>query len=95
MAGQAHEIRAARFVVHGRVQGVFFRAATRQQARLLGLAGWVRNLEDGSVEGMAQGPAGALAQMRKWLERGPELARVLKLEWNEVTEQDCSGFEIR
>ena len=81
--------------MHGRVQGVFFRAATRQRAQQLGVTGWVRNLRDGNVEGMARGSAAALADLKGWLERGPEMARVLKLEWNEAADQEFNEFEIR
>lgn len=58
------------------VQGVGFRYAARREARRLGLRGWVRNLEDGSVELRAEGERGALAEFRAWLDEGPEGARV-------------------
>lgn len=67
---------AARFLVAGRVQGVGFRAATRAQASALGLSGQARNLPDGRVEVLAAGPAAALADLERWLHRGPLLARV-------------------
>ncbi|MBX3727449.1 MAG: acylphosphatase [Xanthomonadales bacterium] len=67
---------AARFLVAGRVQGVGFRAATRAQAGALGLSGQARNLPDGRVEVLAVGPAAALADLERWLHRGPPLARV-------------------
>ena len=65
-----------RFVVSGRVQGVFFRASTREQAMRLGLTGHVRNLEDGSVEVVACGEPSALAALERWLQHGPPSARV-------------------
>jgi len=65
-----------RLRVEGRVQGVGFRAWTAWTARELGLAGWVRNLPDGSVELEAEGPLGRLARMRDAVQRGPELASV-------------------
>lgn len=71
-----------RFVVRGRVQGVFFRQSTADQARRLGISGWVCNRSDGCVEGVARGPAEALEQLRAWLQRGPPAARVEGLEWS-------------
>lgn len=81
--------------VSGRVQGVFFRAATREQARLLGLTGWVRNLPDGRVEVQAFGEEELLKSLRQWLKRGPDLALVLKLECETLPYQECDGFSIR
>lgn len=71
---------AARFLVAGRVQDVGFRAATRTQGRALGLSGIARNLADGRVEVLAAGPAAALADLERWLGRGPPLARVDSVE---------------
>nr|WP_206208045.1 acylphosphatase [Ahniella affigens] len=69
-------MRARAFLVHGRVQGVSFRAATRLQALRLGLRGYARNRPDGTVEVLAIGPETGLAQLESWLWRGPVLARV-------------------
>ncbi|MBL8034304.1 MAG: acylphosphatase [Leptospiraceae bacterium] len=65
-----------RYVVSGRVQGVGFRQFTAEQARRIGVAGWVRNLADGSVEAEAEGDEDILAQFEAVLRRGPALARV-------------------
>ncbi len=70
----------ARFVVGGRVQGVFFRASAREEALRLGLTGHARNLPDGTVEVVACGDDAALAQLERWLGRGPPLARVSGVE---------------
>lgn len=81
--------------INGQVQGVFFRASTRQQAMALGLTGWVRNLADGRVEAVACGKSAQLDLFEQWLKRGPELAKVDSVE---VTAEDYtpySGFEIR
>lgn len=84
-----------RCVVSGRVQGVFFRAETREEAERLGATGWVRNLPGGQVEVLACGSASQLAALRHWLRRGPPLARVSGLECESQPEQACVGFEIR
>ena len=70
----------ARFVVSGRVQGVFFRASAREEAVRLGLTGHARNLADGTVEVVACGEDAALAQLESWLAHGPPLARVGRVE---------------
>jgi acylphosphatase len=67
---------AARFIVTGKVQGVRFRAATRDEALRLGLAGHARNLADGGVEVLAVGEGEAIAALQRWLHCGPPLARV-------------------
>jgi acylphosphatase len=65
-----------RFLVLGRVQGVYFRHSARLEARRLSLRGSARNLPDGSVEVLAQGGAAAVEELRVWLQRGPAQARV-------------------
>ncbi len=70
----------AKFIVTGRVQGVFFRASTRAQAQSLGLAGHARNLADGSVEVLASGESAALDALEQWLQHGPPQARVERVE---------------
>ena len=62
--------------VEGRVQGVGYREACVQQARALGVAGWIRNRRDGSVEVLAAGPQRAVDRLQAWLNEGPALARV-------------------
>lgn len=69
-----------RCVVRGRVQGVFFRAATRDEARRLGVTGWARNLSDGTVEVLACGSDEAVQALVRWLWRGPPLAEVAGVE---------------
>jgi acylphosphatase len=65
-----------RFVVLGKVQGVYFRHSTRLEAERLGVRGVARNLPDGSVEVIAQGAAEAVENLHRWLQRGPKNARV-------------------
>lgn len=67
---------AARFSISGKVQGVWFRAATREQALALGLRGHARNLADGSVEVLAAGEPGSIDVLAQWLQHGPPNARV-------------------
>jgi acylphosphatase len=67
---------AARFFVSGKVQGVWFRASTREQALALGLRGHAKNLDDGRVEVLAMGDAAAIEELARWLQHGPPMARV-------------------
>jgi acylphosphatase len=83
-----------RFNVTGRVQGVYFRQATRQRALELGVRGWVRNCDDGSVEGMAAGETAALKSLQRWLHQGPPAARVDRVAWSAADAQEFDGFEI-
>ena len=82
--------------VTGRVQGVYFRAFTRNQARLLGLSGWVRNEYDGSVSLEAEGPRETLERLLIAVRRGPSGARVdhVSADWSEAT-GDYDGFAVR
>lgn len=85
-----------RFIVNGRVQGVYFRQSAADTARPLGLRGWVRNLADGRVEGMACGPSAALETFKAWLRHGPPAARVEGLQWIVSDARiDGEGFEVR
>lgn len=67
-------------LVRGKVQGVFFRAATRQQADKLGVTGYARNLPDGSVEVLLHGAADAVGHMKAWLWEGPPAAHVAEVD---------------
>jgi acylphosphatase len=81
--------------ISGRVQGVFFRANTRKQARSLGLTGWVRNLPDGDVEALFEGEKAAAERMLEWCRTGTPPARVDHLEILEETATgEWSDFEI-
>ena len=81
--------------VSGRVQGVWFRAWTRETAQKLGLVGWVRNLPDGRVEVLARGPRDALARFEELLVAGPPTARVEHLACERGNEPwSGSDFEI-
>ena len=82
----------ARFIVTGRVQGVFFRASARDCALQLGIAGHAKNLADGSVEVVAAGSDEALAALHAWLHRGPPAARVERVLREELPQQNLRGF---
>jgi acylphosphatase len=84
------------FVVEGRVQGVAFRAHTREAASGLGLAGFVRNRADGAVEGEAQGAAAAVEAFVAWLHRGSPWSRVDAVEVRELPAVEAeAGFAVR
>lgn len=89
------ERRATRAVVRGRVQGVWFRDTTRQRARELGVAGWVRNLEDGTVQVHAEGSAGAVDALVSFLWHGPPHARVHDVELEPAEFEGHEWFAIR
>ena len=76
-----------RAIVRGRVQGVTFRAATEKEALRLGLAGYARNLPDGTVEVVARGPEEAIRELVAYLHRGPAPARVdgVEIDWADST----------
>ena len=78
--------------VSGRVQGVFFRASTAQQAQRLGLSGYAHNLPDGRVEVLACGSADQVAQLCDWLWQGPPAASVSQVDCHEVAELAPTGF---
>ncbi len=83
------------FVVTGRVHGVFFRASCKNFADQNLITGWVRNLADGRVEGVATGKVSCIELMRDWLSRGPKLAKVIQLEIQEQPVLHFNNFEIR
>ncbi|MEA1888261.1 MAG: acylphosphatase [Pseudomonadota bacterium] len=86
-----------RFTVSGRVQGVFFRASTRDKAQQLGLSGWVRNLHTGHVELVAYGAQKSLEELKQWLWQGPKFAKVKGVESEFLSDIaiDVQGFEVR
>jgi acylphosphatase len=87
-------VSAARFLVSGKVQGVFFRASTREQAQRLGLDGHARNLHDGRVEVVATGTDAAISGLAEWLHAGPPQAWVERVE-REAFQGDVEpGFRV-
>ena len=85
---------AKHFIVSGRVQGVFFRAATKQKADTLHLTGWVRNLASGEVEVLAVGEEAALTQLEAWLHRGPSAAQVTQVAVKTAAEEAHDAFVV-
>jgi len=76
--------------VTGRVQGVFFRAHTKEMAHTFGLSGWVRNLPDGRVETVYEGKREVVDAMTAWLHTGPAMASVYSID---IHEEPCTGAE--
>ena len=76
-----------RLRIFGRVQGVFFREAMRRRAEQLKVTGWVRNCADGTVEAIAQGDAFSVGRLIEWAQRGPDAAKVDKVEIESVEEE--------
>ena len=83
-------------LIKGRVQGVFFRGETCEEARKLGLSGWVRNRWDGSVEAVFEGDKVAVQEMIGWCYKGPSLAivRDVEVKWEEY-KGEFTSFSIR
>ncbi len=94
MSDEAPTVRQ-RVLVGGRVQGVWFRDSCRSEAHRLGVAGWVRNLPDGRVEGAFEGAPSAVAALVAWCSSGPPHAVVTTVEVVEEAPQGDTGFEIR
>lgn len=84
-----------RVVIHGRVQGVFFRDTTRRHAATRGVAGWIRNLPDGTVEAVFEGDREAVEAMVAFCREGPRGAHVERVEVSEQAPQGLDGFEVR
>ncbi len=86
---------AVHMVVHGRVQGVFYRANTQAEARHLGVKGWVRNCPDGTVEVHAEGDESRVQQLVDWCRKGPPHAHVTHLEVQPAEPKGLHTFEVR
>ena len=82
------------FTVHGRVQGVWFRDSTRREAERLGLAGHAINLPDGTVEVLACGASNALDELADWLQSGPPMASVTRVDVRDSDAGESDGFRI-
>jgi acylphosphatase len=93
---QTNDHERAHVRISGQVQGVFFRDSTREKAQELNLKGWVKNLPDGSVEALFEGPSEKVREMLGWCEEGPRHASVENVDTDfEDAGGDLSGFEVR
>ncbi|MEE4155306.1 MAG: acylphosphatase [Erythrobacter sp.] len=88
-------MKAISVILHGRVQGVFYRDWTVERARAFGLAGWVRNLPEGTVEAHLEGDAQAIRAMIAAMQEGPPRALVNAIEQSDAEVQNFSSFERR
>ena len=82
-------------IAHGKVQGVWYRAGTREQALQLGLSGWAKNCPDGTVEIHAEGEKEILELFINWCRKGPPAAQVSSLDIEWVESQAMTAFDIR
>lgn len=85
----------AHVIVRGIVQGVYYRSTTEREARALGLAGWVRNMYDGSVEAIFEGPRTTVERMIEWCRSGPSRAVVEDVEIEWLPAEGERGFRVR
>ena len=95
MTGTSSPLRRRRVIIHGRVQGVWYRGWSAETARGLGLRGWVRNRADGTVEMLVSGEAEAVERMIARSREGPPAARVERVEVEDSAEAPPTGFESR
>lgn len=91
----AEEVIARRLVIHGRVQGVFFRDTMRRVANEAGVSGWAENSNEGTVVAHLEGPGEGVEWVEEFAHRGPERARVERVEVEEAAVQGLTGFEVR
>jgi acylphosphatase len=84
-----------RVLISGRVQGVWFRESCKQEATARGVTGWVRNLSDGRVEAVLEGPEAAVARVVQWCGHGPAHARVDRVEVEVGVPVGEQGFRVR
>lgn len=84
-----------RVLVSGRVQGVFFRGTCQEVATEHGVSGWVRNLPDGTVEAVFEGPADDVRHLVEWSRQGPRHAVVEDIRVRQEPPEGISGFEVR
>lgn len=87
-------VQGVQLIIHGHVQGVFFRDSVRREAQRRGVHGWAANRSDGSVEVVLEGPAPQLQEVIAFCRRGPRGARVDDVQVDERVPQALSGFEV-
>ena len=86
---------ARRVIIHGDVQGVFFRDSTQSEADRRGVTGWIRNRDDGAVEGFFEGPADEVDGLIAWCQTGPARATVDEVDVDEAEPEGLSSFDVR
>ena len=86
-------LKTLHLVIHGRVQGVFFRQSMHREAQNLAISGWVRNRSNGTVEAVVHGDSASVEAIVRWAQRGPELAHVERVD-TDPTDGDYTNFEI-
>lgn len=86
---------AYRLLIRGKVQGVFYRESAKREALRLGVRGWIRNLEDSSVEAIVEGTDEQIQSFIAWAKQGPPLAQVREVLVSEVAESGFQTFEVR
>jgi acylphosphatase len=92
---QNSDLQRAHVLVSGQVQGVFFRDSTRQKAEELGLSGWVKNVPEGQVEALFEGPSQSIREMVDWCKEGPQRASVENVDVDfESAGGDLETFEV-
>jgi acylphosphatase len=89
------ELVRRRVIVHGYVQGVWFRDSVRERAQALGVAGWACNRPDGALEAVLEGQPDAVERVERFCRTGPPRARVERVEVEEQTPEGVTGFEVR
>jgi acylphosphatase len=96
MTAQSLDPVRVQLIIEGRVQGVYFRAATVNEAQHLGLTGWVMNCPDGSVKAVAEGQREEIERLIAWCHQGPSGARVTRVDvqWQEA-QNSFKGFAVR
>jgi acylphosphatase len=83
-------------IISGKVQGVWFRANTKNKAEQLGITGWVRNTNDGKVEALFEGEDDNIKEMLEWCKHGPTMAKVTDVRVKRNPDQDeCNSFSIK
>ena len=88
-------IQAIHIIVHGQVQGVWFRAGTKEKAGELGILGWVKNRPEGTVEIIAEGEKSQLDNFITWSRKGTPAANVTSVDLTRIALQNFTSFEIR
>jgi acylphosphatase len=86
---------AVHLIIKGKVQGVFYRQSAKKEAVKLGINGWVKNNEDGTVEAVATGSEEQIQRFIKWCRQGPTLAHVSEVVVTKIPEEAFNGFQVR